>query len=108
MRPNNGSLLLFLLMLAMASSVYGAAEPEPAADALTLQECIDLAFANNPDVAARGWETAQAQAQRDAAAGHLVAAHGIVSRWHRNDGYRPNFLGRQRHYTGDGQNHGSA
>ena len=104
----NGLLHVLLVILAVVASVYGAAEPEPAADALTLQECIDLAFANNPDVAARGWETAQAQAQRDAAAGHLVAAHGIVSRQHRNHGYRPNFSGRQRHYTGDGQNHESA
>ena len=104
----NGLFPVLLVILAVVASVYGAAEPEPAADAPTLQECIDLAFANNPDVAARGWETAQAQAQRDAAAGHLVAAHGIVSRQHRNHGYRPNFSGRQRHYTGDGQNHESA
>jgi outer membrane protein len=46
-----------------------AAAAEPIAGSLTLLECIDLALANNPDVAARGWETAQAQAQRDAAAG---------------------------------------
>jgi len=69
MRSMNGLLPVLLVILAVVPPVYGAAEPEPAADALTLQECIDLALANNPDVAARGWETAQAQAQRDAAAG---------------------------------------
>jgi outer membrane protein TolC len=47
----------------------GAREGESPATALTLQECIERALANNPDVAARGWEAAQAQAQRDAAAG---------------------------------------
>jgi len=60
---------LSLIMLAVNTPGLGAAVPEPTAGALTLQECIDLALANSPDVAARGWEAAQAQAQRDAAAG---------------------------------------
>jgi len=66
MRPLNGLILVVLTLLAPVSA---AAAPEPAAGALMLQECIDLALANNPDVAARGLEAAQAQAQRDGAAG---------------------------------------
>jgi len=54
MRSMNGLFPVLLVILAVVAPVYGAAEPEPAADALTLQECIDLALATNPDVAARG------------------------------------------------------
>jgi outer membrane protein len=69
MRPMNGLLPVLLILLAVLAPVSSAAEPEPAANALTLQECIDLALRNNPDVAARGWEAAQAQAQWEGAAG---------------------------------------
>jgi len=69
MRSINGFFLVLLTVLVAVAPVLAAAEAEPPAGALTLQDCIDLALANNPDVAARGWETAQAQAQRDAAAG---------------------------------------
>jgi outer membrane protein len=69
MRSMSGLFLVLLTTLVAFAPVFAAAEPELAAGSLTLQECIDLALANNPDVAARGWEAAQAQAQRDAAAG---------------------------------------
>jgi outer membrane protein len=69
MQRMSGLFLVLLIMCAVVVPVSAAGEPEPVAGALTLQECIDRALANNPDVAARGWETAQAQAQRDAAAG---------------------------------------
>jgi outer membrane protein len=69
MQRMSGLFLVLLIMCAVVVPVSAAGEPEPVAGALTLQECIDRALANNPDVAARGWETVQAQAQRDAAAG---------------------------------------
>ena len=36
---------------------------------LSLEKCIELALANNPDIAARRWEVTQAEAQKDGALG---------------------------------------
>jgi outer membrane protein TolC len=45
---------------------------------LTLQQAIETALANNPEVAARGWDAAAAQARRDQAFGARLPRVGIV------------------------------
>ncbi len=45
---------------------------------LTLQQAIETALANNPEVAARGWDTTAAQARRDQAFGARLPRVGIV------------------------------
>lgn len=48
-------------------------------DPLTLQQAIETALANNPEVAARGWDASAAQARRDQAFGARLPKVGIVS-----------------------------
>jgi outer membrane protein TolC len=69
MQRMNGLFLAVLMLSAVVAPASKAGEAEPTAGALTLRECIERALANNPDVAARGWEVAQSQAQREGAAG---------------------------------------
>lgn len=45
---------------------------------LTLQQAIETAIANNPEIAARGWEASAAQARRDQAFGARLPRVGIV------------------------------
>jgi outer membrane protein len=45
---------------------------------LTLQQAIETALANNPEVAARGWDAAAAQARRDQAFGARLPRLGAV------------------------------
>ncbi len=45
---------------------------------LTLQQAIETALANNPEVAARGWDTSAAQARRDQAFGARLPRLGVV------------------------------
>ncbi len=47
-------------------------------DPLTLQQAIETALANNPEIAARGWDAAAAQAGRDQALGARLPRVGIV------------------------------
>ena len=47
-------------------------------DPLTLQQAIETALANNPEIAARGWDAAAAQAGRDQALGARLPWVGIV------------------------------
>lgn len=47
-------------------------------DLLTLQQAIETALANNPEIAARGWDAAAAQAGRDQALGARLPRVGIV------------------------------
>jgi outer membrane protein TolC len=69
-------IILFLLaFFSNAASLLFAAETIQPAEgringgALTLQKCIELALANNPDIAARRWEVTQAEAQKDGSLG---------------------------------------
>jgi len=73
------SRILITLFLMAIFSTYGsllfAAETVQPAEGringgpLTLQKCIELALANNPDIAARKWEVSQAEAQKDGSLG---------------------------------------
>jgi outer membrane protein len=45
---------------------------------LTLQRAIDIALSNNPEVAARGWDSTAAQARRDTAFGARLPRLGAV------------------------------
>jgi outer membrane protein TolC len=47
-------------------------------DPLTLQQAVETALANNPEVAARGWDASAAQARRDQAFGARLPRVGIV------------------------------
>lgn len=60
----------------------GTPTAQPAAPsanaALDLSQAIEVALANNPEVAAVGWEAQAAQAQRDAAFGAILpSVHGV-------------------------------
>lgn len=67
-----------------------AAQPAKAPEGpLTLPQAIEVALANNPEVAARGWDATAAQARRDQALGTRLPRLGITG------GYT-HFLDRQR------------
>jgi len=74
-------LFLYPIMLSKPASAQGAAETPAAArlqqGPLSLQDCIDIALANNPDIAASTWEVYAAEASRDEAA---------AQRWPGTDG----------------------
>lgn len=64
----------------VSSSGFDAAIQAPGIpkDPLTLKQAIETALANNPDVAARGWDASAALARRDQAFGARLPRVGIV------------------------------
>jgi len=64
------------------SARRGAATSRPAAPSVNavvdLSQAIEIALANNPEVAAVGWESQAAQAQRDAAFGAILPTVNVV------------------------------
>ena len=67
--------LFFMALFSDSASLLFAAETIQPVEgringgALTQQKCIELALANNPDIAARKWEVSQAEAQKDGSLG---------------------------------------
>jgi outer membrane protein TolC len=55
--------------LLFASQAIQPADVKTIAGSLTLEKCIELTLANNPDIAARKWEVSQAEAQKDGSLG---------------------------------------
>ena len=63
--------------------------PEAPMGALVLKEAIEFALANNPEVAARGWDAAAAQARQDQAFGERLPRFSAVGEYF-------NYVNRQR------------
>ncbi|MGI6656310.1 MAG: TolC family protein [Desulfobulbus sp.] len=68
-------------MHGVSSAGFAMAHQAPAIPEvpLTLQHAIETALANNPEVAAQGWDTSAAQARRDQAFGARLPRVGIVA-----------------------------
>ena len=65
MRRNQIGIVLSLVSLLVAFQTIRPSDLKAGEESFTLQKCIEIALANNPDIAARRWEVTQAEAQKD-------------------------------------------
>ena len=65
MSRNPKGIVLLLVSLLFVFQTIGPSDLKAGEESLTLQKCIEIALANNPDIAARKWEVNQAVAQKD-------------------------------------------
>jgi outer membrane protein TolC len=66
------SRICIVLLLASLLFIFQSILPanlKAGEESFTLQKCIEVALANNPDIAARRWEVTQAEAQKDGSLG---------------------------------------
>jgi outer membrane protein TolC len=69
MPGNPIGIVLLLVSLLFAFQCIRPYDLKAGEESLTLQKCIEIALANNPDIAARRWEVTQAEAQKDGSLG---------------------------------------
>jgi len=69
MRRNQIGTVLLLASLLFAFQSIRPSNVKADEEPFTLQKCIEVALANNPDIAARRWEVTQAEAQKDGSQG---------------------------------------
>jgi outer membrane protein TolC len=68
--PNNQiGIVLLLVSLLVTFQTIQPSDLKAGEESFTLQKCIEVALANNPDIAARRWEVTQAEAQKDGSLG---------------------------------------
>ena len=66
---NQIGIVLLLVSLLFAFQSIQPSDLKAGEESFTLQKCIEIALANNPDIAARRWEVTQAEAQKDGSLG---------------------------------------
>ena len=66
---NQIGIVLLLVSLLFAFQTIRPSDLKAGEESFTLQKCIEVALANNPDIAARRWEVTQAEAQKDGSLG---------------------------------------
>jgi len=69
MRRNQIGTVLLLVSLLFAFQTIRPSDLKAGEESFTLQKCIEVALANNPDIAARRWEVTQSEAQKDGSLG---------------------------------------
>jgi len=69
MPRNQIGIVLLLISLLVALQTIRPSDVKADEESFTLQKCIEVALANNPDIAARTWEVTQAEAQKDGSLG---------------------------------------
>jgi len=69
MLRNQFGIVLLLASLLFTFHTIRPSDLKAGEESLTLQKCIEIALANNPDIAARRWEVTQAEAQKDGSLG---------------------------------------
>jgi len=69
MPRNQIGIVLLLASLLFAFQSIRPSDLKAGEESFTLQKCIEIALANNPDIAARRWEVTQAEAQKDGSLG---------------------------------------
>ena len=62
-------IVLSLVSLLFAFQTIRPSDLKAGEESFTLQKCIEVALANNPDIAARRWEVTQSEAQKDGSLG---------------------------------------
>ena len=66
---NQLGIVLLLVSLLFAFHTIRPSDVKAGEESFSLQKCIEIALANNPDIAARKWEVTQAEAQKDGSLG---------------------------------------
>jgi outer membrane protein TolC len=69
MPRNQIGIILLLVCLMFTLQTIRPSDVKAGEESFTLQKCIEVALANNPDIAARRWEVMQAEAQKDGSLG---------------------------------------